>query len=268
MTKGVNTGMNQKKARIIAVANEKGGVGKTVTVINLGAALAKENKSVLIVDMDPQAAATRGYDIEIEDETPSIYDMIMDPDTFSVDDVVIRTKYRGIDVVPADSDLAGAEVELVDETGRENRLKEALDGMDGKYDFILVDTPPSLSLLTVNVFAYARELLVPCQTHPYAYASLNELFATVDAIVDGINPDLKIIGVVATFFDQRTRVSRNILEQLKTDEKTRGLLLNTVIRANTTVAESAYVKKPVVYYRKSSYGAMDYRNLAKEILTL
>jgi chromosome partitioning protein len=260
--------MAEKKSRIIAVANEKGGVGKTVTVINLGAALAKENMSVLIVDMDPQAAATLGYGIEMEEGTPTVYDMIMDVESFPAENVITRTKYNGIDIIPSDADLAGAEVELVDQEGRENRLKDALVGIDGKYDFILVDTPPSLSLLTVNVFACARELLVPCQTHPYAYAALNELFDTVEAVVDGINPELKIIGVLATFLDQRTRVARNILEQLKTGESTKDLLLNTVIRANTTVAESAYVKKPVVYFRKSSFGAIDYTALAKEVLTL
>ena len=260
--------MTEEKTRIIAVANEKGGVGKTVTVINLGAALAKAGKSVLIVDMDPQAAATRGFGMEIEDDAPTIYDMIMDSSSYPAEDVILSTRYKDIDLIPSDPDLAGAEVELVDQEGRENRLKEALGGIYGNYDFILVDTPPSLSLLTVNVFAYARELLVPCQTHPYAYAALSELFDTVEVIIDGINPELEIIGVLATFYDQRTRVSRNILEQLKTGESTKDLLLDTVIRANTTVAESAYVQKPVVYYRKSSFGAKDYTDAAKEILSL
>jgi chromosome partitioning protein len=257
--------MAEKNTRIIAVANEKGGVGKTVTVINLGAALAKENKSILIVDMDPQSAATRGFGIEMEDDTPSVYDMIMDSDAYPVKDIILPTKWKGIDILPSDADLAGAEVELVEEAGRENRLKEALDGVNGKYDYILIDTPPSLSLLTVNVFVCAKEVVVPCQTHPYAYSALNELFDTVDAVKEEINPDLKVAGVLATLYDGRTRVSRNVLEKLKTDEKTRDLLFNTVIRANATIAESADVGKPVVYYRKSSFGAIDYMAFAKEI---
>lgn len=266
MTKEVDTGMGNKTVRIVAVANEKGGVGKTATVINLAAGLAKKGRSVLIVDMDPQAAATRGYGIEPDGQTPTIYDMITDHESFSAESVLVHTPYKGIDLIPSDADLAGAEVELVDEVGRENRLKDALEGMSTGYDFILVDTPPSLSLLTVNVFAYVEEIIVPCQTHPYAYTALDELFDTVDAVVAGINPGLKITGVVATFYDGRTRVSRQILDRLKTDARTKDLLFDTVIRTNTTVAESAYVKKPVVHYRTTSYGAMDYMQLAEEML--
>ncbi|MFO7963619.1 MAG: ParA family protein [Desulfobacterales bacterium] len=260
--------MEPKRARVIAVANEKGGVGKTVTVINLGAALANQNKSVLIVDMDPQAAATRGLNVDVPEKNPTVYDMLLDPAAFPGRNVVVKTDYPGIEIIPSVADLAGAEVELVAEEGRENRLKESLEAVTNGYDFVLVDTPPSLSLLTVNVFAFADELLVPCQTHPYAYAALDELFDTVEAVVEGINPKLNITGILATFFDRRTRVCRQILEQLKTDEKTRDLLLKTVIRANTTVAESAYVKKPVVNYRKSSNGARDYMKLASELVSI
>ena len=257
--------MTEKETRIIAIANEKGGVGKTVTVINLGAALAKNNRSVLIVDMDPQSAATRGFGIELAEETPSVYDMIMDSSTCPVEAVILETGWKGVDIVPSNADLAGAEVELVEEEGRENRLKEALEGLNGKYDYILIDTPPSLSLLTVNVFACAKELVVPCQTHPYAYSALDELFDTVDAVREEINPDLKIAGVLATLYDGRTRVSRNILEKLKTEEKTKELLYQTIIRANTTIAESADVGKPVVFYRTTSFGALDYMAFAREI---
>jgi len=257
--------MTEKETRIIAIANEKGGVGKTVTVINLGAALAKDNKTVLIVDMDPQSAATRGLGIELAEDAPSIYDMIMDSNTYPAEEVILKTKWKGIDIMPSDADLAGAEVELVEEIGRENRLKEALEGFNGTYDYILIDTPPSLSLLTVNVLAYANEVVVPCQTHPYAYLALDELFDTVDAVKEEINPDLKIAGVLATLYDGRTRVSRSILEKLKTEEKTRDLLYRTIIRANITIAESADVGKPVVYYRKTSFGAMDYLAFAKEL---
>jgi chromosome partitioning protein len=145
-------------------------------------------------------------------------------------------------------------------------LKEALQGVADGYDFVLLDTPPSLSLLTVNVFAYAQEVIVPCQTHPYAYGALDELFDTIGAIQTEINPKLKVSGIVATLFDRRTRVSPQVLEKLRTDDAYRSLLFDTLIRVNTTIADSAEVGKPVVFYRSGSYGAIDYRELAQEVL--
>ena len=259
--------MAKLKTRMIAVANEKGGVGKTVTVINLGAALQQEGRKVLVVDMDPQFNATRGLGVEPAPDAPSIYDLLVKEEPVSVADVIVSTAWEGLDLVPSHVDLSGAEVELVDVPGRENRLKEAMAETAGRYDFILCDTPPSLSLLTINVLAYAREVLVPCQTHPYAYAALEELFDTIDAVGAEINDRLKITGIMATLFDQRTRVGNRILEKLRSDERYGPLMLDTVIRANTTIADSADVGKPVVYYRRSSFGAEDYTALAREILS-
>ena len=259
--------MGDKKNRIIAIANEKGGVGKTVTVVNLGAALCREGKTVLVVDMDPQFNATRGLGVDIEDGMLTVYDLIKDNESIKAADVIVSTRWEGLDLIPSNVDLSGAKVELIDEVGRENRLKEALESIYGEYDFILLDTPPSLSLLTVNVLAYAKEVIVPCQTHPYAYAALDGLFDTIFAIRENINTDLSITGVVATLFDSRTRVSHNILEELKNDKRYADLLFDTVIRINTTIAESAGVGKPVVFYRKSSYGSLDYISLANELLT-
>jgi chromosome partitioning protein len=258
--------MATSKIRKIAVANEKGGVGKTATIINLGAALSLKGHRVLIVDVDPQFNATLGLGQPPEAIAVSVYDLIQSPGATAAREAVVNTRWQGLDLIPSVSDLAGAEVELVDVVGRENRLREGLAGLDGGYDFILLDTPPSLSLLTVNVFAYADELLVPCQTHPYAFGALRELFGTVGAIRRGINPKLEIKGVVATFFDQRTRVSNNTLQKLKDDATYGPLLFQTVIRANTTVAESADVGKPVVFYRPGSFGAQDYLKLADELI--
>lgn len=257
--------MDVKQTRIIAVANEKGGVGKTVTVINLAAALSRLNKAVLVVDMDPQANATRGLGFA-PDEKLSVYHLISDPQHVNAANVVRPTPWTGLDLIPAHVDLSGAEVELVERDGRENSLKIGMEAINGDYDFILVDTPPSLSLLTVNVLAYAREVIIPCQTHPFALTALTELIDTIDAVKSQINPDLTITGIVATFVDLRTRVSNLILEKLNEDAQTRNLLFKTLIRTNTTIADSAVVGKPVVFYRAGAYGTRDYSDLAEELV--
>jgi chromosome partitioning protein len=258
--------MASKKPRKIAVANEKGGVGKTATILNLGAALSIADRKVLIIDMDPQFNATQGLGIASDDIKLSVYNLMQAPGSQDAAQVVMPTRWPGLDIIPSVPDLSGAEVELVDVAGRENRLKEGLAGLDGHYDFILLDTPPSLSLLTVNVFAYADEVLVPCQTHPYAFGALNELFDTIGVIRRGINPGLHATGVVATFYDKRTRVCNSTLAKLKNDRQYGPLLFKTVIRANTTVAESADAGKPVVFYRSGSFGARDYIRLAEELI--
>lgn len=258
--------MGKSKTRSIAVANEKGGVGKTVTVVNLAAALTREMKKVLVVDMDPQANATKGLGIKPGDDITSVYDLIMGNGKVLSRDVILHTDWDGLDLIPSHVDLTGAEIELVDVAGRENRLKEALEHLDGGYDFILLDTPPSLSLLTVNVFTFADEVLVPCQTHPYAYQALEELFDTIEAIREEINPRLTITGIVPTLYDRRTRVGKRILAKLQSDERYGDLVFETAIRTNTTIADSADVGKPVVFYRSSSFGSIDYNDLAEELL--
>ena len=258
--------MGDKQTRIIAVANEKGGVGKTVTVINLAAALCKEGKTVLVVDMDPQFNATRGLGVDVKEDMLTVYDLLKDKKSIKPADVIVPTGWDGLDLIPSHVDLTGAEIELVDEVGREDRLKDALESIYGAYDFIILDTPPSLSLLTVNVLSYAKEVIVPCQTHPYAYSALDELFDTIFAVRENINTDLKVTGVVATLFDSRTRISHSILEKLKNDPRYSDFLFDTVIRTNTTIAESAGVGKPVIFFRQSSYGSEDYTRLAQELL--
>jgi chromosome partitioning protein len=257
--------MGANNTRIIAVANEKGGVGKTVMVINLGAALFLEGKKVLIVDMDPQFNATKGLGVDVTEEMMTTYDIIKDKSD-NASDAILNTKWKGLDLIPSHVDLAGAEIELVDVARRENMLKEALESISKDYDFIILDTPPSLSLLTVNVLTFAKEVLVPCQTQPYSYSALDELFDTIFAIKEEINPDLNITGVVPTFFDRRTRVSQSIMDRLKNDDRCSDLLFDTVIRINTTIADSADAGKPVVFYRKSSYGSSDYIELARELM--
>lgn len=258
--------MGKKAARIIAIANEKGGVGKTATVVNLAAALTLEGQKVLVVDVDPQANASRGLGVVLEEGQPSVYDLMMEPGENDSTALICKTAWQDLHLLPAHVDLAGAEVELVDKEGREESLKRALAKLNGAYDFILLDTPPTLSLLTVNVLNYAEEVVVPCQTHPYAYRALTELFDTIEAMQEELNPGLRICGVLATFVDSRTRVSRDILDLLREDERVGSLLFNTVIRTNTTIADSVWVEKPVVFYRTTSFGSQDYRHLAREVM--
>jgi chromosome partitioning protein len=181
-------------------------------------------------------------------------------------EAVCTTAWQGLDLIPSHIDLAGAEIELVNRKGRENRLKLALAEVSADYDFVLLDTPPSLSLLTINVFSCAHEVLVPCQTHPYAFGALEDLFDTVAAVRAEINPLLAVSAVVATFYDRRTRIGREILTQLRQHERYGPLLCDTVIRMNTTIAESAAVGRPVVFFRSVSFGAIDYGRLATEVL--
>ena len=254
------------QTRTVAVANEKGGVGKTVTVINLAAALQALNKKVLVVDMDPQSNATKGLGVAVPEEAPTVYDLLDPEADIDVRDIILPTAWEGLDLLPSHVDLSGAEVELADVEGRENRLKEAMAGLSNGYDFIILDTPPSLSLLTVNVFSYAHHVLVPCQTHPYAFAAMEALFDTIAAIKEEINPDISILGILPTFHDARTRVSQRILTLLREDARYRDYLFTTVVRANTTIAESADKGRPVVFYRRSSFGAIDYSNAAEELV--
>ena len=180
-----------------------------------GAPLASAQQKVLIVDMDPQGNATRGLGVAVAEDMPTTYDLISNGGVPAAADAVVATQWEGLDLIPASVDLSGAEVELVDAEGRENRLGDALADLAPAYDFVLLDTPPSLSLLTVNVFAFAREVMVPCQTHPYAFDALDELFDTVAVVREEINPDIDVTGVLATFYDQRTRVSQQIMDRLE-----------------------------------------------------
>lgn len=255
--------MPAKKTRLLAVANEKGGVGKTAMVVNLGAAMSAMGKKVLVVDMDPQHNATAGLGVQIREGMTNVYDLISEPGIHDPAAAIIQTPWENLHLLPSHPDLSGAEIELVDEEGRENRLKESIAGVIGNYDFVFIDTPPSLSLLTINVFAMAEEVLVPCQTHPYAYRALEALFDTIEAVKEDINPGLTVAGIVPTFFERRTRVGRDILERLHSDERYSRYVFETPIRVNTAIAASSDAGKPVVFFRRSCNGSRDYMAVAE-----
>lgn len=251
--------------RIIAFANEKGGVGKTTSSINVGAALTKLGYKVLIVDMDSQMNATSGLGVKLEHNKPTSYDIIKNFKSINPDEAIHKTDWENLYVIPGHGDLAGLELELVSQMGRENRLKKSLELLTESFDFIIVDSPPSLSLLTVNVFAYSKEVVIPCQTHPFSFDALGNLFETIEAIQEDINPEIKITGIIPTFFDGRTKVSRVIKDKLTNEERYKNLIFDTAIRTNTTIAESTNSKVPVVFYDAKSRGCEDYLALAKEI---
>lgn len=250
-------------ARIIAIANQKGGVGKTTTAVNLSAALAANGKKVLLVDSDPQGNATSGSGIPRGETRKTLYDVIAG--TQELKDVVLPTDIATLWVVPADKNLAGAEVELVDADNREKRLKEILDLARPYFDYILIDCPPSLGLLTLNGLTAADSLLVPIQCEYYALEGVTELFDTLARIRRGLNPNLAIEGLLLTMFDERTNLSTAVAQDLR--DFYGNQVFKTVIPRNVRLAEAPSYGKPIIVYDAKSRGAESYSELAKEVIS-
>ncbi|QIA28115.1 ParA family protein [Thermaerobacter sp. PB12/4term] len=248
--------------RVIAIANQKGGVGKTTTTVNLGACLAALGQRVLVVDIDPQANTTSGFGLDKGRVGRSIYDVLIDDR--GLREVVRSTAIPGLFLVPANIELAGAELELVGMLGRETRLRRALEGVKDGYDFILIDCPPSLGLLTLNAMAAADGLLVPIQCEYYALEGLSQLLNTLRAVQAHLNPGLVLDGVVLTMFDARTNLSIQVVEEVK--RFFRDKVFRTIIPRNVRLSEAPSHGQPVILYDARSRGAEVYMELAKEVV--
>jgi chromosome partitioning protein len=251
-------------SRVIAIANQKGGVGKTTTAINLGASLAVSEKRTLVIDIDPQGNATSGLGVQRKEQPNTIYDVLVNQTP--IEQTIVReVHFPFMDVVPSSRDLVGAEIELIDADGRETVLRRALAPVRGKYDFILVDCPPSLGLLTLNTLTAANSVLIPIQCEFYALEGLSQLLNTVRLVQRGLNPDLEIEGVLLTMYDKRLNLSRQVAEEAR--EYFGGRVYKSTIPRNVRLAEAPSFGQPIVTYDALSVGAQSYLALARELLT-
>lgn len=249
-------------ARVIAIANQKGGVGKTTTAVNLSACLAVKGQRVLTIDIDPQGNTTSGLGIDKKDVTTSIYDVIIND--LTLQETALPTKIDTLFLSPSNIHLAGAEVELVSVISREMRLKSAIAMVKDKYDFVLIDCPPSLGLLTVNALTAADTILVPIQCEYYALEGLSQLMNTVRIVQKHLNPGLKVEGVVLTMFDARTNLSLQVVEEVK--KYFGNQVYRTIIPRNVRLSEAPSFGLPIILYDAKSKGAESYMELAEEVI--
>lgn len=249
-------------ARVFCISNQKGGVGKTTTAVNLAASLAAAERKSLLIDMDPQGNAGSGLGVDRSKLTGSVYDAIIGSHRMS--ELVQQTELRFLDLIPATPDLIGAEVELVNAEGREFRLREALRDIKDNYEFIFIDCPPSLGLLTLNALSAADAVLIPLQCEYYALEGLAQLMSTIALVQKRLNPDLRVEGIVLTMFDPRANISHQVAQEVKGEFP--DLVFTSVVPRNVRLAECPSFGKPVLLYDIKSRGSVAYLGLAKEFL--
>jgi chromosome partitioning protein len=251
--------------RIISICNQKGGCGKTTTTINVAAGLAKFGQKVLVVDLDSQCNATTGLGILAEDVEKSIFDLMVDPKKNKIEDVILETQYENLHLAPGSIELSEFENRMSTEIGRENRLKKLLIQLQTFYDYILIDTPPSLGLLSINSLNASNEVMIALQAHPFAFDGLHLLLDTISLIKEELNPTLKISGLVVTMFDSRTKISREIFDKVNNMKELEGVVFKTTIRQNIRLAEAAKARRSIYHFDPICSGAVDYLHLSEEI---
>lgn len=259
-----NTAPSQrgKQAQIIALANQKGGVGKTTTTINLGAALVELGAKVLLVDMDPQGSLGVGLGVEANGLDVTVYNLLLQ-DGSSVDDAIVQTKTAGLDLLPANIDLAAAEILLVQEVAREHALQRVLERVRDRYDYILIDCPPSLGLLTINGLSASDGVIVPLECEYFALRGMSLLMQTLERVRERLNPGLRLEGVIATMFDGRTLHGRDVFDRVK--EAFGDIVFDTTIGKTIRFAEAPVAGETILSYAPTSKGAKAYRALGKEV---
>ena len=250
--------------KAIAIFNQKGGVGKTTTNINLAACLAMRGKNVLVIDIDPQGNTTSGLGISKKKLGLTTYDILTEGDRIDPKEAIAHTAVQGLDIIPASVQLAGAEIELVQLEGREKRLKRAIDQVKGDYDFLFIDCPPSLGLLTINSLTAVDSVLIPIQCEYYALEGVSQLMSTIELVRRSLNPGLAIQGVILSMFDGRTNLSIQVVQEVK--KYFRGKVYKTVIPRNVRLAEAPSYGMPITLYDPRSKGARAYLAFADELL--
>ena len=248
--------------RAIAIANQKGGVGKTTTTINLSACLAEAGQKVLVVDIDPQGNTTSGFGIDKENLENTVYEMILEET--AIDNCIIKNVVENLDLLPSNVNLAGAEIDLIGVDNREYILKNKISSVAENYDYIIIDCPPSLTMLTVNAMTTADTVLVPIQCEYYALEGLSQLMHTIDLVKSRLNPELEMEGVVFTMYDARTNLSLQVVENVKANLK--QTIYKTIIPRNIRLAEAPSHGMPINLYDPKSAGAESYRLLAEEVM--